>query len=157
MVLDNNFTVEQDWSKDGMLKLTNVKTLKRYRELCREYTNVDIQKYDCFFAFSNTQFAEGLKTIRPLKEGEELVNFAPGGYGTKDGVEQLNSYYKSIKDTIAKECDPYEIYCYEYNNHESFLSWDGDLGAIQIIIDTFGTDVAKSIERFSAQYAIERI
>ena len=107
-----------------MLDYNNAKTLNRYIGLCDERNRCDITSYDCFFAFSNKQFYEGLKTIRPLEEGEKLVRFMAGGYGTKDGVKQLVAFYKDMRERIANECQPYEIYCYEYNNHESFISWE---------------------------------
>lgn len=58
---------------DGCVIMHNAKTIKRYKELQEEKSKRDCYRFDCFFAFSNQQFAEGLKRIRPLKEGEKLV------------------------------------------------------------------------------------
>lgn len=151
------FTVEPNSANDGMLDYKNAKTLKRYRELCDERDKCDIPSFGCFFAFSDKQFAEGLKTIRPLEEGEKLVRFMAGGYGTKEGVKQLVTYYKDMRERIANECQPYEIYCYEYNNHESFMSLDGDMVAIMVIVHTFGVETAKKIQRFSPVHSIHSI
>ena len=100
---------------------------------------------------------QGLKTIRPLENGEKLMMFKAGCYGTKDGVKRLVAFYKDMRERIANECQPYEIYCYEYNNHESFISWDGDMGAIMIIVEIFGVETAKKIQRFSPVYSIDEL
>ena len=54
------FEFEENQNNYGVLDYRNAHTLKRYRELCNERSKVDVKKYDCFFAFSDRQFAEGL-------------------------------------------------------------------------------------------------
>ena len=71
----------------------------------------------------------------------------------KKYLDRLHEY----DDRIKEDCDPQEVYCWEYNNHESFLSWDGDMGAIQVIIDIWGADVAKTIKRRSVCYSIDEL
>ena len=51
---------------------------------------------------------------------------------------------------IPTECDPQEVYFYEYNNHECMFAWDGDKEAVEIIIRHWGKDVAKSLKRYNA-------
>lgn len=138
----------RDWENyDGGVVMLNPQTINRYKELIKERNEVDITKFDCFFAFSDKQFNEGLKKIRPLKEGEKLVPLCGGGFATKDGVERLSAYYKSVDDKIRQECDPQEVYFYEYNNFECMISWDGDEEAINLVESYFGSDIAKSIVR----------
>lgn len=152
---NNDFKFWQDFDNDGMLDWQNAKTIKRYCELVNERNSIDTTKFDIFFAFSDKQFAENSKKIRPLKDGEKYVSIGAGGYGTRDGVERYFKALSEYRERIKSECDPQEVYCHEYNNHESFLSWDGDMGAIQVIIDTFGADVAKSIKRFSVECSVD--
>lgn len=135
----------------------NGHTLKRYKELCKQRNEVDVKTFDCFFAFSNQQFAQGLKSIRPLREGEKLVSIGAGGYGTRDGAERLFKFYDAMNAQIKAECDPQEVYVYEYNNHESFISWDGDLEAIRLIYSIWGEEVARKIDRKSVFYPIEHL
>lgn len=142
---------------NGMLLYKNAHTLKRYKELCRQRYEEDVKKYDCFFAFDNQQFVQGLKSIRPLKEGEKLVSIGGGGYGTRDGAERLFKFLDAIKNRIKVECNPQEVYVYEYNNHESCIDWDGDLNAMRLIASIWGNEVARNIERKSAFYSIEYI
>lgn len=151
------FTVEPNSANDGILDYKNAKTLKRYRELCDERDKCDITSFGCFFAYSENQFVEGLKSIHPLEEGEKLVMFTAEGYGTKDGVKQLVAFYKDMRERIANECHPFEVYCYEYNNHESFISRDGDMRAIMTIVYIFGVETAKKIKRFSPVYSIDEL
>ena len=147
-------------SNDGMLYLHNAKTLKRYHELNNMHPNDS--DYAVFYAFNKKQYAEGIEKLISsgyIKRGEEgkIRSFGGGGYGTKEGIDGFVGFYQRKIKRIAAECDPYEVYCYEYNNHESFISWDGDMGAIQIVIDYWGEDVARSIKRVSAQYSIDEL
>lgn len=149
------FEFTENWDNEGMLDYKNDRTLNRYRELCKEQYSVDVSKYDCFFAFSNEQFVQGLKSIRPLKEGEKLISIGAGGYGTKDGVKRLFEFYDEIKERIRNECDPQEVYVYEYNNHESCISHDGDLEAIRLVAGIWGNEIAREINRKSAFYSVD--
>lgn len=155
--MEKNFEFSPNWDNDGVLDYKNAKTLKRYLELIGKQNNVDTKKYDVFFAFSNDQFEEGLKSIRPLAEGEKLVRIGGGGFATKDGAKRLFEFYESIDAKIKTECDPQEVYVYEYNNHECCIAWDGDLEAIKIIIDIWGEDVARTIKRHRASMSVDNI
>ena len=152
-----DFEFEENQDNYGVLDYKNAHTLKRYRELCDERYKVNVAKYDCFFAFSDRQFEDGLKSIRPLREGEKLVSIGAGGYGTKDGAERLFAFYDAVDEKIRSECDPQEVYVYEYNNHECCISWDGDLEAIRLVASIWGEDVARRIKRRSEYYSIERV
>lgn len=159
-ILEVPFYVTVSSANDGMLYLHNAKTLKRYHELNAMHPKED--DYAVFYAFSKKQYAEGIEKLiagNCIKRGEEgrIVSFGGGGYGTREGIDGFLGFYKQKIKTIAAECDPYEVYCYEYNNHESFISWDGDMGAIQIVIDYWGVDVARTIKRFSPQYPIDEL
>ena len=153
---NKDFSFKQEGC-DGALIWENSKTIKRYQQLCNERSAIDTAKFDIFWAFSNQQFADGLKSIRPLKDGEKLVRIGAGGFGTRDGVDRYLKCLHEYDDRIKEDCDPQEVYCWEYNNHESFLSWDGDMGAIQVIIDIWGADVAKTIKRRSVCYSIDEM
>lgn len=96
--LPSGLQYSRDFSEyDGCVVMHNAKTINRYRELQEEKSKHDCYRYDCFFAFSNQQFAEGLKKIRPLKEGEKLVSVGAGMYGTRDGVDKFFAAY--VKST----------------------------------------------------------
>ena len=155
--MNTEFEFAPNWDNDGVLEYKNAKTLKRYRELRDEQSHVDVKKFDVFFAFSNEQFAEGLKSIRPLADGEKLVRIGGGGFGTKDGAKRLFEFYESIDEKIKSECDPQEVYVYEYNNHECCISWGGDTDVIKLILALWGEDVARSIKRCNAAMTIENL
>lgn len=154
---NKNFIIEQDWEYDGMLVCHNAKTIKRYQELCNERNTCDLSKFDMFCAFSNEQFAQNSKIIRQLREGEKYVAFGTGVYGTRDGIERYLAFSRDISKRITEECDPQEVYCYEYNIYESFIAFDGDVDAIRLVADYWGWEIAKSIKRFSAFYSIESL
>lgn len=146
--LPSGLQYSRDFSEyDGCVVMHNAKTIDRYKELQKEKENIDCFSYDCFFAFSNQQFADGLKKIRPLKEGEKLVSVGAGMYGTRDGVDKFFAAYDEFDAKIKKECDPQEVYFYEYNNHESMISWEGDAEPLKIIRRIWGKEIASKITR----------
>ena len=99
---NSEFEFEQNPEYDGMLAWRHAKTLKRYRELRTEQTELDVSKYRCFFAFSREQLVQGQKSIG-LKEGERLVSFGCGGYGTEEGVRQMFARLEEIESQIKTE------------------------------------------------------
>lgn len=148
----------RDWDNEGGIVMINPRTVKRYREI--HDTHPDSDKCGVFFAFSNQQFSEGYKHLVELghiKDGDKVLRSIGGAFGTKDGLDKFFKFYKDRDKPIREECDPQEVYFYEYNNHESMISWDGDLEAIKIIIDIWGADVASNIERYNASMTVEQI
>lgn len=65
--------------------------------------------------------------------------------------------FKKMFEQTAKECDPQEVYFYEFDNHESMVAWDGDYDAIKVVIDIFGVDVARKVKRYNAEHDIDYI
>ena len=49
---------------------------------------------------------------------------------------------------IKEECDPQEVYFWEFNNHETPYGWDGDIEVMRIIVVTWGYDVAIGLKRY---------
>lgn len=147
--------VRQNWENDGHLVLGESKTLDRYKELCKLRSSTDCYKHHCFFAFSNEQFEEGKKKAGITDE--KIYSAGMGLYGTKEGIgnfyDEIGSYRKKIK----AECDPQEVYYYEYNNYECCIDWDGDTRAIEQIIHLFGADVARQVKRLRAFQSIDEI
>lgn len=156
-----NLKIWQDWDNDGLLRYKGEKTINRYIEIKKRGDNIPFEKFDCFIAFNDKQFEEGIKNIRPLKEGEKYTSLGSGIYGTADGVERLVKHLKKQsrkKDTdIRQECVPEEVYIYEYNNYESCISYHGDLEAMKIIMELFGVTQARKIKRYHALYTIDQI
>ncbi len=91
---------------------------------------------EMFFAFSDKQFQEGKEKMK----GKKILDGGAGAFGTKEGFEELKSFAKRIKERIKKECDPQEVYQYEYNNHECGYTGD-DTEALEIVKYYFGNKV----------------
>lgn len=137
----------RDWDRcEGSVVMINAQTIKRYKELKDGLSKIDLPKFDCFFAFSNEQFERNIKTIRPLKEGEKLIRIAGGGFITEDGLTRLNEYTSGFDEKIKNECDPQEVYFYEYNNHECMFSY-GDEDAINAISRYWDKDTINNLYR----------
>lgn len=150
----------QDWDNwDGGVRMLNAKTTKRYKEL--QNTHPDADKYGVFFAFSKEQFANGvahLKELGFIKDESELRHDkSTGAIGTSKGLDGYFNFYKESRASIPTECDPQEVYFYEWNNYESMYAGDGDTEAIKVIIRYWGVDVAKKIKCLHACYSISQI
>lgn len=155
----SGFTFWQDCDDyDGMLSWEGARTLDLYRELKDGFNSrKDLKAYDMFAAFNDRQFEEGKASIRHLREGEKLVTIGMGVFGTRDGVDRYIRDCHAMSGRIAEECDPQEIYCEEYNDHESMISWDGDKLAVLAVADIFGWEACERIVRFSARYTLKEL
>ena len=130
---------------------TKIHTAMSYAQL----TQKQAPSGNYFFAFSNTQLAEGIKKIT-LKEGEKILK-APGGmFGTKQAIDDFFKFYEDLEKEIAEKCTPQEVYAYEFNNHECSYVGD-DERAIEIVIRTFGKEKAKTVKRRFACISIDKI
>ena len=150
----------RDWDKwDGGIRMLNAQTIARYIQINEAHPDVD--KYGVFFAFSKEQLKEGIAHLKELgfiKDDRELVQDKnTGAFGTGAGLRSFFNFYKESRAAIPKECDPQEVYFYEYNNYESMYAWDGDFEAIRIIICYWGADVARNIKRYNASKSIDNI
>lgn len=149
----------RDWDNyEGGIVMMNAQTVKRYLEIKDQHPDAD--ECGVFFAFSNQQFSEGYRHLVELghiKDGDKVVRGFGSSFGTKEGLYKFFKFYEDRDTPIREECDPQEVYFYEYNNHESMIAWDGDLEAIKIIISIWGADVARNIKRFNASMTVEQI
>lgn len=150
------YIIERDWECDGALRLQNPQTLERYHQLRDEANSVDVYKWNLFFAFSDKQFLEG-KQKAHITDDMKIYRYGYGMFGTHDGYVQYVKFLNEIDKRIREECDPQEVYVYEYNNHECMINWEGDDDAIAIIIDTWGKDIAKKIKRYSVQNSVDEV
>ena len=116
--------------------------MNKYEEITRkQYKGVEMT--ECFWAFSNSQFDEGIQQMS--LEGKKLYHAGSGLYGTKEGLDSYFKRAKSFSNDIDKEirenCIAQDVYDYEFANHECKLSWEGDLEAIIIVRRICGKDV----------------
>lgn len=139
---------------EGGLVMHNAKTINNYRAI-REESHKHHHE-GIFFAFSNEQFEEGMKKIAHLQEGDEKVmSFGHGGYGWRKYIFQMLNYYEEQDKKVAEQCDPQEIYCYEYNNHECMYGYEGDEPAYDIVYNIFGEEGLKALtKRCLAKYSL---
>lgn len=133
----------------------------KYQELKDKLSSYFSAENGFFFAFNEKQFKEGKEQIRKyghLSEGEKLVRIAGGGFTTRKAYEKYTSFFDAIKKQIATECNPQEIYDYEYFNFESMYAPNGDLDAMKVVLGYFGEEKLKQIARKEcAYYSIEEI
>lgn len=121
--------------------------MKTYLEIKEKEPELD----HCFFAFSKEQLEEGLQKWNLTRD---QIKAAPAGlYGTSEGIKKFLSFYEMQREEIAKECDPQEVYAYEFNNHKCGYIGD-DEDAIMAIIFYFGKDIAKTVKRTCGYYNI---
>lgn len=151
----------RDWNNwEGGIRMLNPQTIKRYIEIRKGEPNCD--ELGVFFAFSNKQFDEAIERLTKLgkitdKTEIKYVKGFSGLYGTDEGLTAFYDFYHNREKAIPTDCDPQEVYFYEYNNHESMYAWDGDVEAMKIVIKYWGVDVAKTIKRYNASKSISQI
>ena len=123
----------RDWDNaEGAIVMLNPQTIERYKAI--KETHPDADAIGVFFAFSDKQFNENrqklidLGTLAP----DAKIKYHPsisGLYGTDESIGNFLAAYDDRAKLIPKECDPQEVYFYEWNNHETMYSWDGDAEA----------------------------
>ena len=117
-----------------------------------ELKNKQPELEDCFFAFSKSQYAEGVKEHN--LEGKKLYATDCGLYGTKEGIKKFMSFYDANYDQIRATCDPQEVYDDEFINHECSYVGD-DYKAIKITAGYFDEEKVRKVKRRCARVAIE--
>jgi hypothetical protein len=110
-----------------------------------EIKNTHPQMHKCFFAFGDRQFEEG-KAKAGILPGEEVFHCRAGLYGTKEGLKDYVKSLAAINARIPKECDPQDVYDYEYANHECGYTGN-DTEAIGLVVAYFGKERAGTVKR----------
>lgn len=147
-------TISVNWEKDGMLDIHNAQTLDKYEAIRDE--QYKHHHPEVVWEFSDVKRV--LSELKPLlNEGEKIINFTNGGFATPKGLKLMEEYWASIDQRIREECDPQEVYYYEYNNHESCINMEGDTDAIEIILNIYGEEIARSIKRYSKCLTIDQL
>jgi dihydroorotase len=112
--------------------------------LYQEIKNQHAPLINCFFAFSNEQIHEGIE--KAGLQGVKLISAGAGLYGSREGIDAIVAFYDSVAAKIKKECNPQEVYDYEFFNHECDYVGD-DPEAFQIVEEYFTPDQCKGINR----------
>ena len=111
---------------------------------------------DCFFAFGEKQFNEGI--AKHNLQGKKIYRGGSGLYGTKEGIEELFAFYEGLNNKIAKECTAQEVYDYEFDNHECSITCD-DYEPMNIVLNIFTEEQCRAIKRKNGylNYSIEEL
>jgi hypothetical protein len=128
-------------------KIFDLLLLHNQKQIIMNYQEIKNEQpilRDCFFAFGNDQFNEGIK--KHNLEGQKIYRGMGGLYGTHEGISELMAFYDNLNNRIAKECNPQEVYDYEFDNHECSITCD-DSEAMMIVISTFTEEQSRSIQR----------
>ena len=122
----------------------------KYQEITKEQAPAG----EYFFAFNKEQFERGLDEVGI--RGQEICHGGSGMYGTEEGIRKFHEFYKDRRKRIANECDPQEVYDYEFINHECGYQYD-DTEAIEIVVQYFGKERAKGVKRKYAYVSVDEI
>lgn len=97
---------------------------------------------ECFFAFNNQQFEEGRIKIRRTGNDAKIIRFGSGLFGTESGLNQFESELAAHHKQIMDNCDPQDVYEYEFVNHECGYTYD-DIPALDIVNKYFPVAAVK--------------
>lgn len=100
--------------------------------------------FECFFAFSDQQYNEGI--AKNNLEGKKIYRGFGGLFGTQEGIKKLYDDYDAITKEVAEKCDPQEVYDYEFSNHECSYTYD-DSEAMKIVISYFEPEQYNAVKR----------
>ena len=111
---------------------------------------------DCFFAFGENQFNEGI--AKHNLQGKKIYRGGSGLYGTKEGINELFAFYERLNNRIAKECTAQEVYDYEFDNHECSITCD-DYEPMNIVLNIFTEEQCRAVKRKNGylNYSIEEL
>lgn len=136
--------------EDGFIKMLNPQTIDTYYRL-RWKEQPDLEAMGIFCAFSEKQFDEGVKSLIKrgfIKDVSELRSGIANTFGAPGSFKKMYAAYDEISRRIKKECDPQEVYFWEFNNHETPYGWGGDIEVMRIIVDTWGYETAIGLKRY---------
>jgi hypothetical protein len=128
----------------------NTKSMSNYSQL----KNQQPELFECFFAFSNSQHEEGI--AKHNLQDKKILRSDGGLFGTQEGIKKLYDDYEAIIKQITENCQPQDVYDYEFINHECSYVGD-DEEAIKYVVSYFGDDKAKLVKRRFAVTKIENL
>jgi hypothetical protein len=121
-----------------------------YKELKNNHQN-EVNSFPIFFAFSEDQFEEGMKTLRLKPYEKELIcSVGMGGFILKADVEDYNNMFSrqdeemklSINDYETGENFIFDMFNYELSNHEYTYTYEIDdtISALGFTIEEIEAD-----------------
>lgn len=110
----------------------------------QEIKDLQPELFECFFAFSDKQYKEGI--AKHNLEGKKILRGFGGLFGTHEGITKLYADYDAIAKKVSNECNPQEVYDYEFDNHECGYIHD-DSEAMKIVISHFEAEKYNSVKR----------
>lgn len=150
MNIDNfkigNLDCYRDWDNDGAIYMRNAQTTTRYCGIIRE--RFHFVEHGLFFAFNKEDFDKQYKQMLEsgiIKKEDKIYYDNYGLFGIVNGFEACGRFIDDKNARIAKECDPQEVYFYEWNNHECMYADDSD--AFAVVCKLFGNERANEIKR----------
>lgn len=150
--------VEFFFDEEYGINMKNPKTIKKYTQINEKYQKMPFPA-GMFCFFSNEQYEQAKKEQLKLGvdvEKEKIYRIGAGVYGT---AKAIKAYEKRVEARCEemRQCNPQEVYFYEYNNYEAMYNYDGDEDAVKTVINIFGKDVAKTLKRYRVVYTLEEI
>lgn len=124
--------------------------MTRYQQLKDTIANHSPE--NVFFAFSEQQYKEGMQK-KNIPPDAKILAAPMNMYGTQDGIDNFFKFIDDVSEQISKECEPQDVYDYEYVNHECSIVYD-DHEAIEIVVNYFGADRARQVKRKNAHIKI---
>ena len=118
-------TIYNNWPRileGACINMNLYKTMKNQHQ-------EDINNFPMFFAFSNSQFEEGMNKLGlNSTDTDQIYKTGSGGYYRKTDAKELhsiiNSHKEEMKHAMGNDQFLYDAFDYELGNHEYCITWD---------------------------------
>jgi hypothetical protein len=160
---DANPTANRDKGRiDSTInKAEKERIMKTYNELKKQHSKELDEFQGIFFAFSNEQFAEGMKRVSlGPDDTRSIFSLGAGGYIRKDRADAWHAMFKKhtaeLKEMKANDKMLLDALVYELNNHEYGYTYDSGpaLEALNILPGEIDPKLLKKACCIASQEAI---
>lgn len=129
--------------------------IAKYCELKKKWNSKNY--VGTFYAIDEDDKKNGIKKILSLRNGnEELVQYTKHLFGWKRYLDEMVDKKYAIRNMIVSECNPQDVYDYEYKQNNCKIDPCGDVEAIKTIINIFGVEIANKIKRKNKHLTIKK-
>lgn len=132
-----------------------------YTEFKKKHENIFNNFEYIFFAFSNEQFAKGIKKLN-IKDQNKLYSVGAGGFVPKEHISKFIEIIENRKNELCELMQDYNFaygaFFYELNNHEYNYTYEIEdtIDALDLTVEEINNNKILYLALYNASEAIKR-